>query len=282
MRMKTEHVYIDKFLTEHFLEEFYFVNIGYETCVPSHTFGPAIRGEYVLHYVESGTGSFEVDGVVYQLGAGEFFLIRPGEATRYYASEEQPWTYYWIGFKGSQTEKMLALNGITPHDRIGQIKTGDQLAALSQKLLAADLFSEEEQVTQYGLFVQIFSLFRLAQKTTQVGRNLQKQRKYSESFMLSVQSNYYRSNLSIHEIAQSMNLNSSYLTQVIKEELSVSPLTYLMDYRLGKAKVLLSSTDLPVYEIAERVGYEGSDAFSRMFKQKIGQTPTNFRKCSEK
>ena len=280
--MAGARVFSDKFITEHFLTEFYFINIGHEKCLPSHSFGPAMRSEYLLHYIEAGSGSFEIEGVVYQLGAGEFFLIRPAEITRYYASENDPWEYYWIGFNGPQTPNILALNGLGAADRVGKITEGKQLVALAKELLVADLFASREQIHYYSLFMQIFNLLKLAPKVPRLSSNLRQQQKYSEAFMLYVQSNYYRTTLSIHEIAQSLNLNSSYLTYVIKAELAVSPQQYLINYRLSKATILLRATDLAIYEIAERVGYDSSDAFARMVKQQLGKSPTHYRRESEK
>lgn len=53
---------------------------------------------------------------------------------------------------------------------------------------------------------------------------------------------------------------------------------YLLNDRLRRAVVLLESTDLPVAVVAERVGFEDSSYFTRLFREKIGCTPTAYRK----
>lgn len=53
---------------------------------------------------------------------------------------------------------------------------------------------------------------------------------------------------------------------------------YLIQERLKKAKLLLLTTDLKVYEIAEQVGFEDINYFSQRFKQLVGMTPRQYKK----
>ena len=54
---------------------------------------------------------------------------------------------------------------------------------------------------------------------------------------------------------------------------------YLTQLRMQKACQLLAETDLPLYEIANRVGYESDLAFTRTFKKRYEKTPTAYRKA---
>ena len=71
---------------------------GREVCAPGHTFGPAVREYYLLHYVVRGTGTFRRGQAAYTLRAGELFVIRPWETTIYAADRTDPWEYIWVGF----------------------------------------------------------------------------------------------------------------------------------------------------------------------------------------
>ena len=64
---------------------------GYEKCESGHSWGPAMRNQYLLHYVISGRGEYTVGGETYCLHPSECFLIRPGERTFYSADREDPW-----------------------------------------------------------------------------------------------------------------------------------------------------------------------------------------------
>lgn len=71
---------------------------GVEACAPGHSFGPAVREYFLLHYVVRGKGIFRRGKREYTLQAGEIFVIRPGEVTYYEADMRDPWEYMWAGF----------------------------------------------------------------------------------------------------------------------------------------------------------------------------------------
>ncbi len=62
-----------------------------------------------------------------------------------------------------------------------------------------------------------------------------------------------------------------------KNLLGQSPIRYLTNWRLQMAARMLSDTQMPVSEIAFRVGYESEAAFSRAFKRRLGHAPTYWR-----
>jgi transcriptional regulator GlxA family with amidase domain len=58
----------------------------------------------------------------------------------------------------------------------------------------------------------------------------------------------------------------------------MSPLEYIHTLRLEEAKQMLESTEQAVEAIANEVGYEDASFFGRLFKRKVGLTPTQYRK----
>lgn len=82
-------------------------NNGYEECAPGHSFGPAYRRSYMIHYVTCGKGVFRSGGKEWKLKAGDAFFIAPGEEVFYQADEEDPWGYGWIGLQGMKIHEYL-------------------------------------------------------------------------------------------------------------------------------------------------------------------------------
>ena len=71
-----------------------FVNsCGCAKTEPFHSFGPAVKPHFLIHYILSGKGIFQMDGKQYPLEAGYGFLIQPEELAFYQADKEDPWTY---------------------------------------------------------------------------------------------------------------------------------------------------------------------------------------------
>ena len=87
--------------------------------------------------------------------------------------------------------------------------------------------------------------------------------------------------LSLKSLAQDLGFSPSYLSVLIKKDLGLPFQDYLIQARMKKAKLLLLTTDLKIYEIAEKVGFEDMNYFSQRFKQLVGQTPRQFKKGGE-
>lgn len=84
-------------------------------------------------------------------------------------------------------------------------------------------------------------------------------------------------NISIKKIAQQVYMNPNYFCDYFKNQTGETILDYVTRARLEKAKELLEKTDLKIYDIALSVGYQDTKYFSRLFKQWMGQTPSQFR-----
>ena len=66
---------------------------GYGTFIPGHSYGPAIRSGYMIHYILKGKGIYKTNGKIYQLSEGDAFLIKPDTLIYYEADHNHPWSY---------------------------------------------------------------------------------------------------------------------------------------------------------------------------------------------
>ncbi|MGT2800315.1 AraC family transcriptional regulator [Streptococcus marmotae] len=83
--------------------------------------------------------------------------------------------------------------------------------------------------------------------------------------------------ISLHELAERLNFNKNYLSNLIKAE-SGFPLTQLINQRkLMKARLLLQSTHLPIHEIALEVGFSNKTYFYKKYKETFGHGPKEER-----
>ena len=81
----------------------------------------------------------------------------------------------------------------------------------------------------------------------------------------------------VHYIADSLNLSSGYLSNLLKALTGQSTQQHIHDKLIEKAKEKLSTTSLSVSEIAYSRGFEHSQSFSKLFKSKTRQSPLEFR-----
>ena len=87
----------------------------------------------------------------------------------------------------------------------------------------------------------------------------------------------YRFPITISDIAAQVNLSISRFSALFRDCFHVSPVAYLLQYRLHQCTILLLSTDLTVAEIAFTCGFDNLSNFNRQFRERTGTTPTAFR-----
>jgi AraC-like DNA-binding protein len=96
--------------------------------------------------------------------------------------------------------------------------------------------------------------------------------------------NYIQTNLqttiTVADLAKRANHNPDYFSRLFYENTGERPLTYIQSKRIERAQLLLTTTDMPFYEIATETGFENLSYFSRIFKNITGQTPSAYKKHS--
>lgn len=99
----------------HQSEELYLQECGMAQYGSNWSFGPVSRPHYRLHAVLSGRGTYEVNGQIFPVRSGQLFLIKPYETTYYCSDPEDPWSYCWVVFDGSQAPGYVEQAGFAPN-----------------------------------------------------------------------------------------------------------------------------------------------------------------------
>jgi len=79
-------------------------------------------------------------------------------------------------------------------------------------------------------------------------------------------------------IARSVGMSRSAFAARFKELVNMTPMEYITNWRMQKARELLANARLPLIDIAERVGYSSEAAFNRAFKRRFKQNPGAMRR----
>ncbi len=89
---------------------------------------------------------------------------------------------------------------------------------------------------------------------------------------------HYAEPLTRQAVAEHVGLDEDYLTYCFRQELGITPITYLNRCRIHRAKYLLKHTGETVTAIALQVGFSDSGYFSRVFRREAGMSPDAFRR----
>ncbi len=229
---------------------------GYDICKSGHSYGPAVRSGYLIHIILSGKGIYRGNNQEHQLKAGDGFLIYPDELIYYEADQDEPWEYIWVGFTGTKVNS--AIHDIIEATKLNSNKNLKIISTLYQFLY---ILLEEfpKQVDEIKITPKM----------------------YVEEALAYIQS-HYQEDLSVQKIAEHLAIDRSYFHRMFKKYTKLSPQEYILNFKIEKAVVLLTTTDLKIGDIARSVGYPNTLLFSKTFKKIKKETPTNYRTLHKK
>lgn len=92
-----------------------------------------------------------------------------------------------------------------------------------------------------------------------------------------IQQNFSKE-ISLQDVADSVGMNASYLSHLLKKKTGMNYTEYLIHLRIRRARELIRSTDEKFYVISEQVGYPNTFYFTRLFKRETGQSPSEYRR----
>ncbi|MGH4050886.1 MAG: AraC family transcriptional regulator [Clostridium sp.] len=249
---------------------------GLENCKRCHSCGPALRDHFLLHYIISGSGTFECDGKSYTLHENQGFLICPDIITYYEASSNDPWVYTWIGFRGIKAESFLKNVKLDKDNPVFSCK-GDVIKKCFENIRGSSSYK-----FGYELRLQGYLSILLSEITEQLGLGIIKGEGHKENYVKKsiqfIETNYSRT-ISIESLADYIGLNKNYLSTIFSDLLGIPPQEYLIKYRVNRACKLLSNKDLTISEISRSVGYDDPLGFSKIFKRIKGVSPKAYRQA---
>lgn len=251
---------------------------GKENCSPGWFFGPFVRRNYLIHVVTSGRGIYRVGGKQFEITEGEAFMIYPGIETFYKADRDDPWSYMWVGFSGFAAEETVERIGFTREKLVVPMENADVLSACMERIFAA------RQLTHVNELKRMAAFYDFLAAMMEVNPAVSTEKNYSDIVYVKMARDLiislYRTKVKISDIADKIGINRSYLTNVFKREMKMSPQAFLIQVRMEKASQLLRETDMPVGNIALSVGYNDALSFSKAFKQKYNISPSEYRASS--
>ena len=245
---------------------------GEEACRPGHAFGPHIRDHVLIHFVASGCGVFCCGGRTYPVGAGQGFLILPGEETRYQADARTPWHYAWVGFRGSQAEALARSAGLDAHHRVFT-------AADPQKAWNALALMQEDardlRLLQMAVAGDLLRFLSLIAPERSLSAESPAQA-YCEKALWYLEGRYDR-DVSVQETAEFVGVSRSHLYRLMMEVLGCSPKAKLLEIRMRHARQLLLTTSLTLEDVAHRIGLQTGTQLGTVFRAYHGISPGAFR-----
>lgn len=232
--------------------------------------------QHILIYCTKGNGWLSINGKRYTICKNDFFIIEANVPHSYGATENEPWSIYWIHFTGEKSDLFKSI-----YNKIYHIDNAPEARFKDRLLLFEDIYQNLEQgysmenleYTSLCLWHFIAS-FRFISQFRKVNKTSNNIIQNTIQFM----KNNINNRITLDEMAENVHYSPSRFGQLFFKQTGNSPLNYFMQLKIQKACQLLDFSDMKIKEIANELNFYDQYHFSKMFTKLIGETPSSYRK----
>lgn len=255
---------------------YYIQSAGYFLCNPDYMTEREGYNTMLLVYTVGGKGHLKYRGQKYSVEKGEGFIIDCNEY-HYYASDKQDlWEFKWIHFNGCESRAYF--------ERIYE-NSGPVFKLFPNSTILQNIDDIHGMIREGNKKIDIISSCRIVEILTEILLSSTNDENQELSKIpspikevISKMERHFNQDINLDALAQEVGVSKYHLSRLFKKHTGYSPYEYLLNYRLSQAKNLLKSTDIPVCEISQLVGFNNPSHFINLFRKHEGITPLRFRK----
>ena len=244
----------------------------------SHT-GKEANGN-ILFCVLEGECQIKTNEKEHYLSAGEYVLIPKGHF--YIPKTNSFWLYHFFNFRGAylgttpiecvyrfDLPENLTLKDcfiIHEHGKISNSIQDSLKRTLELKTLPTPSVNNE-------IHLEFFKILdSLSLKSTNTIQNTTAQEIYQ--YLI----NNINTPITLSDLSLKFGYSTHHITRLFKASYGVTPITFIIDNRLEQSINYLTETSMSVSEISQICGFENSNYYIRLFRQKYSTTPQKYRK----
>ena len=226
---------------------------------------PAGINDYQLLYTCSGVGVVRIREREYEVCEGDLFILPPFTPHEYYPKGDD-WITLWVTYNGSVAKTCFDFSaGIKKH--------ADFEAAYKRlkRFKGREDWRKKTSPELYALLLGLSLLGGFTPEEAQIGGNISAAVQYIAE--------HYAETVELSRLAEISGLSEGHFCRVFKQHTHMRPIEYVTYLRVERAKdLLLSRPPLSISEIARKLGYTSAAYFSKIFREKVGVTPEEYRK----
>lgn len=258
--------------------QIYITDIGYYPKARGHYIKRSAGvGQHIIIYCVEGSGWLEIDRKRVEIQPSQFITIPINTPHTYSANEDDPWTIYWIHFKGELAAYIVELilqhaknyKPYLPYNET-RIKLFEDIYSNLERGYTADNLRYVNMIFYHFLSSLLYEdKFNYIQHSTEPD---------VIASTLDLMQQKIHTRITLNEFAAFAKLSVSYFSTIFREKTGYAPVEYFNHLKVQKACQYLLLPDITIKETAERLGMEDPYYFSRMFSKLMGISPKEYRK----
>lgn len=260
-------------------ESLYITKIGFFPTVKYH-FNNKEKGVdyYILIYCTSGEGWYKIGQKTYVVNANQYVVLPPDTPYSFGADPKDPWTIYWIHFKGTLASSFFS-SPIVPRQILPE-----QHSRLQDRIQMFEEIYENLELSFHSDYYCYASLclfhflgsFKYVEQFRQVYAQDGTEHSFSEKVIHYLRENV-ENNLTLEQLAKHFNYSPSHFSARFQKETTQSPIKYFIVLKIEKACQYIELSTMKICDIYPKLGFQDAAYFSRIFTKIMGISPSKYR-----
>lgn len=254
--------------------------IGYYPNAKNHyRERPEAIGEYILIYCIEGNGFLQVRDTDFMLNENQLIILPANIPHSYMADEINPWTIYWIHFKGQ-----LAYHFVQGLNKPVDIKSGinsriNERISLFEEIFTSiqNGYSKPNLHYATSVFYHFLGTIKYLDQFVNVRINEPHKEDLIESAIYYMKNNIEKK-LPIQSVAKFIGYSTTHFSRLFTQTVGLTPNEYINQIKIQRACILLKTTNMKINQICYKVGIHDSYYFSRLFKKIMNMSPKEYRR----
>lgn len=235
------------------------------------------HGFWEIECVISGSGTYEINNVVYPIKRGMLYITTPADYHTYSLGKGEDFEYFCVQFPTEHINGTVSSHLYSCSEPIAIELTGEDCAD-AYEMFGAIVSAYEKKEFLYDIIMR--NLIEVI--CVKAIRNLEYNRSCTVSDIVIKNTvifvkSHYREHITLHDAAKLAGMSDAYFSSVFSRAMGVGFSVYVRGVRLNSAANLLKSTNMTVKEICYSVGFGSVHYFTGEFKKHFGVPPRTFR-----
>lgn len=256
----------------------YITDIGYYPKASNHYIErPAGVGQHIIIYCVEGQGWVTINKKKMDIYPSHFVVIPAGVPHKYGVLEEDPWSIYWVHFKGDIANYIVDLITNNSQNYLPQLAYNEQRIKLFEEICfnLETGYSTDNLRYVNMIFYHFLSSLLYEEKYNQASRTNAQD---SITRTIEKMQESIHQNISLKDFASYANLSVSHFSSLFRTRTGFSPVDYFNHLKIRYSCQRLVFSKKSIKEIADELDFYDQYYFSRIFSRFMGISPSEYRK----